>query len=501
MLSTAKNKGGMRFFRRVVTLSSVALLVQGCASSPTGRMRDAHLLYSRDPALRTITAVETGGPFYERVETAAGGVRASYRPFLHTRITMAEDEAERNEVLWPIYGSNRRGDALSWRFLLCFGDDKDRTDPDSASRLWAFPFWFHGRTKAGKDYAAFFPVRGTIRDMYWERIYFTLFPLWVEYDRVGFETKSVLWPIFSRTTGESGYGFKVFPVYGEITRRGKSKSAFVLWPFWTSAHYVDRNPGREWMLFPVTGRVDRESESAWMALPPFFTFSHGRGQLEKYRKINCPWPIVRIVDRDDYHQRIFWPFWGRSYRDDDTFDSRWVLWPFFRSRFAERGGFQERSDSVFPVFHRSTVSSRTERGGAYDHGKTDFLRVWPLYTRRAEPGNAFVRIPDLTLSKRANALDRNFLGMFTLYTRGETEEPKQIDREALWGMFRFDRGESRTVSRVWPFYDSREDDSGWCWSTLGGLIGREGCGETSAWRYLWFFGGVDADSASGEEER
>ncbi len=489
------NRRGIAFS---VAIAAVFLLCAGCSTPTTGRVRDAHLLYSRNPEQRQITAVKEFGPFYERVETAAGSERVSYRPFIHTRITDGTTAAKRLEFFWPLYASNRRENALSWRFLLCFGVDDDTTDPESPYRTWLMPFWFQGHTKQGVDYAAFFPVYGTIRNIFWDRVHFVMFPLWVEYDRAGFNSRSVLWPIFSRTTGSSGSGFKVFPLYGQMERPGKEKTRFVMWPFWTSGTYTDPSPGKSWMLFPIVGRVDRASESAWMVLPPFFSVAHGRGKMDDYRKINCPWPFVRILDQKDDHKRVFWPFWGRFYNDSGKLDKCWVLWPFYSSRFAERAGMQERSRSVFPVYYHSESLADTNQDEVYETEIEAFTRVWPLYSNRADETNSFTRIPDLTFSKRNSVLDRNLLGMFTLYTRGETTEPRQIDHSVLWGMLRRGYGDRRTDTRVWPLYSAKHDASGWYWSFLGGLLGREGKGTASSWRYLWFFGGIDEDYRSGE---
>ncbi len=481
-----------------VVIAAVFLFCAGCSTPTTGRVRDVHLLYSRNSETRQITEVDELGPFYERVHTASGSERVTYRPFLHTRITDVTNTAERLEYFWPIFGSNRRENALSWRFLLCFGADPDTTDPESAYRTWALPFWFQGRTKQGEDYAALFPLYGTIRNIFWDRIHFALFPLWLEYDRGGYNSWSVLWPIISRTTGKSGSGFKIFPLYGQMEKSGKEKTKFVLWPFWTSGRYFDRNPGKSWMLFPVVGRVDRASESAWMILPPFFTVSQGQGKLDYYRKINCPWPFVRIVDDQNEHRRYYWPLWGRHYRDDDTFDACWALWPFYRSRVATRAGIRERSRSVFPIYHHSESRSDANQDAVYETEVETFTRVWPLFSSRADATHSFTKIPDLGFSKRNSVLDRNLLGMFTLYTRGETTEPQQVDHTALWGAVRRGYGELHTATRVWPLYDSKRADTAWHWSVFCGMLGREGRGAKSSWRYLWFFGGIDEDEASRE---
>ncbi|MGI5869408.1 MAG: hypothetical protein ACOX9C_08200 [Kiritimatiellia bacterium] len=486
---------------------ALALLAGGCASPTTGRVRDAHLLRGdwRRPA--AIADVRQAGPFYEHVATEDGAVRDSWRPLLHTRISAAGGEASRDEWLWPVYGANRRGEALSWRFLVWFGQDADTTDDDSAHRLWLFPIWFQGRTKRGEDYAALFPLHGTIRDMYADRLQFTLFPLWLEVDRAGNRTQNVLWPLFSRTRGETANGFKAFPFYGRLERTGKSREHFALWPFWTSSVHTNRNPGTAWMLFPLAGRVDRESESTWMALPPFFNVTRGRGKLDGYRKINCPWPFIRLVDDGSVRKRVVAPFWGRRWDVEKQADSLWVMWPFYSSRHVVRKDVRETSRTLLPVYHRSSLARDADGDGAFETPVENFLRIWPLFSVRGDGANRFVRIPDLGFSKRTGPIERNLLDMFTLYTCGSETAPRRVDRQALWGMFHVGRGEGYRATRVWPFWSAEEEGGDWAWSFLGGLVDRRGDATTARWRYLWFFGGdaaLEGDApdaaASGKEE-
>ena len=119
----------------------------------------------------------------------------------------------------------------------------------------------------------------------------------------------------------------------------------------------------------------------------------------------------------------------------------------------------------------------------------DFFRFWPLYSNRKDPEHRLTKVPDFSISKRTGALERNLLGMFTLYTRGEQTDPERIDHQALWGMFRYGYGTAYRTSRVWPLWDSVESDGQWRWRILGGLLGRSGSGDKSNWRFLWFFGG------------
>ena len=481
-------------------LVALALVAGGCASPTTGRVRDAQLLYGDWQRPAAIAEARQAGPFFEHVATEDGAARDSWRPFLHTRIAAAEGEAAHDEWIWPVYSANRRGDALSWRFLLGFGQDPDTRDDASAYRLWLFPIWFQGRAKSGEDYAALFPLYGTIRDMYADRLRFALFPLWLEVDRVGNRTQNVLWPVFSRTRGENANGFKVFPFYGRLDRTGKGCEMFTLWPFWTSSVHTNRNPGTAWMLFPIVGRVDRESESTWMAIPPFFNFTHGRGKLAGYRKINCPWPLVRLVDDDPMHKRVFFPFWGRKWHVDGKSDACWALWPLYSSRNDVKRDVREKARSVLPVYHQSSLMRDVDGDGAFETPVENFLRIWPLFSVRSDGTNSYVKAPDLSFSKRTGALERNLLDMFTLYTRGAGTAPRRVDHQALWGMLRLGRGEGYRATRVWPLWHAEEESGAWSWSLLGGLLGRRGDANAARWRYLWFFGGEPEGAAPAREK-
>ena len=487
-------------FRLLFPLLAAAFAAGGCASPTTGRVRDAHLLWSGDPAARQVVRYEQAGPFYERVETAEGAVRRSVRPFLWTDVRAAEPGVSHREVLWPLYAREQRERETAWRFLFFFGMDKDSA-PEGVpqDRTWLFPFWFSGTSRAGEDYAALFPLCGTIREMYWEKISFALFPLWAEWDRNGNHTWSALWPLVQRQTGPRRDAWRIVPFWGHTVVSNELDASFVLWPIWTRAAHFGRNPGRDWMLWPLVGRVDREDEDAWLFLPPFFNVSHGRGKLPEYRKINAPWPLVMIRDTKDAHLRRVFPFWSDRWTENGEADTLTVLWPFWNQRRLDLRGQRVREWTLFPILHASVLHRLDPESGAATL-EENYLRVWPLWSRRYDPENRLVKIPDFSFRKRAGALERNLLGMFTLYTRGERDAPggtaRRVDHEALWGALRRGYGENGySATRVWPLWDAAEERDAWHWDFLWGLVGRSGRGAERRWRYLWFFGGdrLDAD--------
>ena len=457
----------------VAAATAAAALVSGCAAPSTGRVRDAHLLWGGSSEGRRIVSVRQAGPFYERVETADGAVRESLRPFLRTEIRSADPNVSHLEVLWPLYARERRQRETAWRLLIFFGLDKDSDDMSSVQdRTWFFPLWFSGTTRKGEDYAALFPFFGTIRDFYWERVGFALFPLWCEWDRAGHHTWSVLWPFFQRQTGGGRDAWRIIPFWGRTRIDGRMESHFLLWPIWTQARHFGRNPGHDWMLWPICGRVDRQDESSLLILPPFFNFSHGRGKLPDYRKINCPWPLVMVHDDKDRHMRRVFPFWMRRWTEDGKAENRTVLWPFWNDRRLDlpRGGVREWS--LFPCLHSSVTFAKDADGS--EREVENYFRAWPIYSRRFDETDRLVRIPDLSFRKRSGQLERNFLGMFTLYTRGETKDDDggvRVDHEALWGLWRRGRGsDGYRLDRLWPLFERREENGETSLSFLFGLI-------------------------------
>ena len=450
--------------------------------------RDAHLLWSPSPKEREIAECRQFGPFYEKVVTAEGTSRESVRPFLWTRIKSGDGMVSHDEYLWPLYACERRDGNVSWRFLCFFGMNRQPSGSNSQDRTWLIPFWFSGTAKTGDSYAALWPIYGTIREMWWDRIDFTLFPLWVTWDRADNHTWSVLWPFVMHQTGPERDAWRIFPFWGHTVADGKFESRYVMWPFWIQNRHDDINPGHDWMLWPFAGHVDRELENQWLVLPPFFSFSHGKGSQSAYRRINCPWPIFGIWDSKDSHNRRFFPFWSRRWLSNGHAENEWILWPFWNRRRVQLSKFSKDEWTLFPLFHHS-VQKNIDPKTKEETLSEDFFRFWPLYSNRKDPEHRLTKVPDFSISKRTGALERNLLGMFTLYTRGEQTDPERIDHQALWGMFRYGYGTAYRTSRVWPLWDSVESDGQWRWRILGGLLGRSGSGDKSNWRFLWFFGG------------
>ena len=513
--------------------TTALLLAAGCAGPRVGRTVDSALPgYTSD----TISEVREAGPFYERVETAEGGVRSSYRPFLHTRID-TPDGSRLREVLWPVYADRLQNERFNWRFLIAWGRDADVADPDSAWYVWAFPLWFQGRSKTGEDYAALFPLGGTLRDfLFYDRYSFVLWPIWGEGEHNGIHSTHVLWPIFTRSEGKGHHNLRVFPFWGRAQKDGEWDRRFVLWPIWNEAEYFrhGKPDGYSWALFPVYGHTDRPTVEAWHIVPPFIQVSRGRGRFEGDRQILAPWPFVRISDVRDIHKRHFYPFYATTWEPGR--ETTHVLWPFWRHDHRERTSVVRDDWSLAPIFHRSvlrrppadddadTAASPDSAAPASDTAATEadsaeaeaeaprwapgetmrsYTRLWPLFSYVDEEGGSFFRLLDFSLHRRIGALERNILQMPVVYTHGHEPSTGLREDELLWGLFRWRRDDTATRQfQIWPLFrrecteagkpgeSSDSDDSAPPdnWSIGCGLVGREtdaASGERVT-RLLWF---------------
>ena len=116
------------------------------------------------------------------------------------------------------------------------------------------------------------------------------------------------------------------------------------------------------------------------------------------------------------------------------------------------------------------------------------MRIWPLYSSRKDLNDKYVRIPDLSLSKRSGLLSRNILDIFTLYTYGNDKELDRTDHELLWGLYTRGYGKDYSRTHVFPFFNRKREGDKTEWSILYGLFGKKYDGEKSSTRFLWFFG-------------
>ncbi|NLG33768.1 MAG: hypothetical protein GX548_00285, partial [Lentisphaerae bacterium] len=440
--------------------------------------------------------VRAAGPFWETAEGPDGmRLRAVPRP-LYTRAADPSTKRASWDSLWPLASGRTFGPERSWRVGTAYFQDSDRTDPASAYRFWLLPVWFHGRDRDQTKYAALFPVGGEIRNiLFKDSIRFALWPLWVNSRVNDVRTTDVLFPVFSRTTTPDGRidKVRVFPLYSRSKKEGQFEKTSLFWPVWTHARYLHpKAKGTAWVLFPVCGRVNLNSQKGWMFLPPFFQHVRGEGVTRTF----FPWPFFQR-ETGERSKLSVWPLFG--YRVDGPLRRSYWLWPIVNRERNEWGRRAMVRWSVVPFYTHATYSSAwlpSERRAAEASGEAlpepevtgKRTKLWPLVSRQydREAGAYRLRLLDLWPGSRPPPVERNWAPIWTLLdyrARGASS-----DLEVLWGLYRATRREegARTFS-LFPLWrhERTGGDGARRWSVLKGLMAYDRTATNRHMRFLW----------------
>ncbi len=437
------------------------------------------------------------GPFWEKAESPDGKKLLAFpRPLFARAVDPAADR-DSWDCCWPIASGKTFGKEKSWRVLISWFLDEDRTDPESPYRFWLLPIWYHGRDADGTGYAALWPLGGEIRNFLWkDRIRFALWPLWAQSQVNDVRTTDVLWPIYSRTTSPDGHReqFRVFPLYAWTKNERQFEKQAVLWPIWNHARYVHpQAQGTAWVLFPLCGRVHLNSQKGWMLAPPLFQFIRG----EKFSRYFCPWPFIQIETgvREKFY---LWPLYGQ--KKDGPLQSRFWLWPLLSREENEWGARKQTRWMLAPLFTSVTQSenplpAKRQPAEQADAAPAPAPRVvanrtklWPLYSRQYDLDEKTyrLRLLDLWPTGHPPAVERSWAPLWTLLDVRVRGEDRDVD--ALWGIYRDERRDdgARAFS-LFPLWrhERAEEDSARRWSVLKGLLAYDRTATNRQVRFLW----------------
>ncbi len=318
-----------------------------------------------------------GGP-------AAPGTAQGLRPFW-VEFERADRSARSRHFLYPLFNWSEDDSRVRWSLFELVrretpkpGVARDEFRPQDEFDI--FPFWFERRfADASRDYRAFFPFHGTLRDKLWfERASWTLFPLYAESERRGVLTRHTPWPFIRTISGEArGWGF--WPFYTTYERPGVLRATSALWPL---LYHTTRLPHPD----DPTGTAAREDAGVL----PFYSRSTG----PNFASENYLWPLFGYTDRTapkPYRERrYFWPLLVQG-RGEDRFVNRWApfyshsilherekhwyLWPLLReAAWTDEGVDRRRRQFLYFLFWQE----QQRAAGRADSPVAELTHVWPL---------------------------------------------------------------------------------------------------------------------------
>ncbi len=443
-------------------------------------------LISRDTDVNGDLRCRMFGPLYEVRQAADGKSVWAVHPLVST-ITTPSDQRQESDILWPLVISKHHRNFWQWRMAV-FGlwRDYDITNPQSRYSLWFMPVYFQGRDRQHRPYFAVFPVGGKISEfIFWNEVWFALFPLYA-HARIGnVNTYSYLWPLLATSSGKNIHRAYIFPLYGYSIRDNDFDKRFILWPFWTSTRYTyPRSHGYGWVLFPLVGHVKITDQESWMFLPPFIRFSRSKRQ----HQINCPWPIFQYGS-GEIEKLYFWPVVG--YKVIGDIQTGFLFWPIgITSRRMTVKGIRQKY-FVVPILYSETLTRHNPEAGAQPAEIVDerAFKFWPLFSYRREGDFARFRLPSLCPVKDFAVVERNYAALWTLYTHSACGDV--AEDELFWGLFQYRRSASVGILKIslFPLFSvaQKKDGAGVEWSFLKGLAGYERDGDRRRVRLLYVF--------------
>lgn len=340
-----------------------------------------------DPGTGT-TFQNSAGPFVFSQVAPTGEITAGVRPFwYHTRAT--DGDFRSGFFLYPLFSYTASEEQYQWSLFELVrrwgrrpGAPAPRSIFEQREEFEVFPIWF-SRTSGDpdRDYRGLFPIYGTVRHkLGFERLSWTLFPLYVENESRGAVTTSTPWPIVRVTRG-TAEGFGIWPLFQRIERPGVSREAYYLWPL---GYKVTRLPS----LDDPPGTAPRRDVGAL----PFYARSTGPG----YVNVSYGWPFFGYTHRTAparYDEvRYFWPFlvqgrgegryvnrWSPFYSHSlvKGYEKKWYAWPLLRlARWEEEGLLRSRTQFLYFVY----LHQRQESIARPNAAAAELTHVWPLWS-------------------------------------------------------------------------------------------------------------------------
>lgn len=328
------------------------------------------------------------GPFLFKRQLADsdGNTASGFRPFW-VQLHNGQGDLRAGYFLYPIFSYSRDETTSKWSVFELIRRTDRRSDAPAPTSLFEqdrkfeiFPFWFSRETGDGElNYRALFPIAGTVKNkLGFERLSWTLFPLYVENESRGAVTTSTPWP-FIRVTRGAAHGWGVWPLFNFVERPGVSRQETYLWPFGYN-HTREPNPEdptgtpprREIGVLPFYARSSGPGYLSEDFLWPFFGYTH-RTQPKIYSEQRYFWPFVVQGRGDDHFVNRWAPFYSHSIVRG--YDKEWVAWPVVRrARWEEEGIERTRSQFLYFLYW-----NEEQRVAARANSPTARLtHVWPL---------------------------------------------------------------------------------------------------------------------------
>ena len=161
------------------------------------------------------------------------GTSSGLRPFY---VELHDADSTNTDILYPLFFYRRYSDSYNWSVFQLINHQGiyagvTKAGGQADRRLDVWPFYFsHVTDDPLNTYRALMPVYGTVKgQLGFDRLSWTLFPLYVESQKKGTHTTYAPFPFVRVATGAEN-GFALWPLFGATKGPGTARHFFCLWP-------------------------------------------------------------------------------------------------------------------------------------------------------------------------------------------------------------------------------------------------------------------------------
>lgn len=403
------------------------------------------------------------GPLF-KVEAKSDEVEYALRPLFYRAADV--DGFSQTEFLYPLAVERSQPDADFFDALHLLNYDFGDRERGSSNQFYLFPFLFYGDDSEQGRYAAFFPLGGTLYDWFGrDRITFALFPLYARTETGAARTDHLLWPFFSRTTGEGESGFTVWPLYGQRRKAGSYDKRFFLWPFCFSEESgLDRDsPVSRFAVLPFWFEQESRDYSQRNVLWPFFAWTQDRAR--EYEQWDAPWPLVRVTKGTSRYGLRLLPFYA-----DETINARrkrWFLWPLYQIEDINTDLLARQRHRVLFFLYSDLLERKFDTGE-----ETRRIDFWPLFGYQRE--NGVSRLNALALLDvfypGNSQIERSWSPLWRVYQQ-RWDSHGNLVISVLWNLYWHERQGERLALELFPLFEYRQERDETRLRVFKGLLG------------------------------
>lgn len=442
---------------------------------------------------------QAAGPLLFKNYRTDGSTVGGFRPFW-VQNRDAQGLTRSGTVLYPLFTYRADENTFRWSvFELIRRQDRKESAgaPDSqlgkTGEFEVWPFWFSRKTgNPEMDYRGLFPLYGTVKGkLGFERLSWTLFPLYLENERRGAVTHYAPWPIVRVTKGEAK-GFGLWPLFEVRDRPGAYRYETYLWPFGynrTTYPKPDAAPGseprREVGILPFYARSTSAGFVDQNYLWPFFGYTD-RTEPTRYQETRYFWPFLVQGRGDDKYVNRWGPFYTHSIRKG--YDKTWYMWPLVRRgewETVERDIGHQRTQFFFFLYwsERQRSLSRPEAAPAR------LTHVWPLFSHSDNgAGRRQWQFPSpFEVLFPGNENIRQTWSPLVTLARHERKADGESRTSLLWNFISWERRDAGATKEVHvgPLFSSTSDAGAKRVSIGHGLFGWRREAEDGRWKMFW----------------